>query len=148
MSGWMEIFLESVQELKSSKEVCKISEHINVIPSFMVHDLKQCIVHNEEMKMKMRNADIVFLVKVLSHIPHEYKLTVLKNIIWSMSQGSILIYIDNPAPSTVFQQLNDNLDLKYEIENKRYRFNLNTLPSRFNWKTCNCKACVKIFSIK
>ncbi|GIY90085.1 hypothetical protein CDAR_231691 [Caerostris darwini] len=78
MSGWTEIFLESVQELKSSKEVCKISEHINVIPSFMVHDLKQCIVHNEEMKMKMRNADIVFLVKVLSRIPHEYKLTVLK----------------------------------------------------------------------
>ncbi|GIY03975.1 uncharacterized protein CEXT_515441 [Caerostris extrusa] len=83
MSGWEDIFTETVKELRkgegSYEKVGSIFDEVNVFPTFIEADLIRNDEWTYEMKNKLESADIVFLVKALSHISD--KLPVLMNIV-------------------------------------------------------------------
>ncbi|GFS89400.1 uncharacterized protein TNCV_1809351 [Trichonephila clavipes] len=80
MSGWENVFNETILQLR--QEACGkagyVFDDVNVSSTFITADLKETGEWSDEMKTKLRNADVVFLVKALSHIPDEDKLNVIQ----------------------------------------------------------------------
>ncbi|GFS47234.1 uncharacterized protein NPIL_674531 [Nephila pilipes] len=84
MSGWENVFNETVLKLRRGA-CCKagyVFDDVNVSSTFITADLKETGGWSDEMETKLRNADIVFLVKALSHIPNEDKKDVLQVLIY------------------------------------------------------------------
>ncbi|KAF8782516.1 hypothetical protein HNY73_012788 [Argiope bruennichi] len=80
MSGWEDVFNETVQKLKKSGygKVYHIFDDVAITTSFISADLKNGDEWNTDMQSKLQRADIVFLVKILSHVPNDAKLDVLE----------------------------------------------------------------------
>ncbi|GFS53686.1 uncharacterized protein NPIL_257481, partial [Nephila pilipes] len=120
MSGWENVFNETV--LKLRRGACGKAGYVfgDVIGSstFITADLKETGGWSDEMESKLRNADIVFLVKVLSHIPNADRLDVLQNIINGTRKDSLLIYVDYPCPYGIFLYLMSSLRPVYESWNE------------------------------
>ncbi|GIY42896.1 uncharacterized protein CEXT_608281 [Caerostris extrusa] len=106
MSGWEDIFTETIEELRKGGErygrTGLMFCDVNVIPNYIIADLKSTDEWTDGMKEKLKNADIVFFVKVLSHIPDNDKLPVLQNVISMTNLHVLIIYIDSPYPQKVF----------------------------------------------
>ncbi|GIY03977.1 uncharacterized protein CEXT_515461 [Caerostris extrusa] len=81
MSGWEDIFTETVKELRkgegSYEKVGSIFDEVNIFPTFIKADLSEYDAWTAEMKNKLKTADIVFLVKALSHVPDSHKRLIL-----------------------------------------------------------------------
>ncbi|KAF8782324.1 hypothetical protein HNY73_012623 [Argiope bruennichi] len=124
MSGWELIFQETIRRLRLGEcgNVSKIFKDINVKTSFLQGDFKFPSTWNNELKVKLANADIMLLTKVLSVVPDADKLVILKNIVLSMKPGALLIFIDCPYPSAQFQALQKYLDIIYEASKEKFQF--------------------------
>ncbi|CAL1273289.1 unnamed protein product [Larinioides sclopetarius] len=146
MSGWEDVFNETVQKLKHSEygQFYHLFKDVNITTSFISTDLKNCEEWNSDMQIKLMRADLIFLVKVLSHIPNDNKLGVLKNIILCTKPGALLIYVDHPYPQKIFASVSDSLRPVYKSRIKRY--NLKAKMVKFgNRNTTRCTAEVRVF---
>ncbi|GFT60770.1 uncharacterized protein NPIL_47651 [Nephila pilipes] len=146
MTGWNDVFLKTVEKLKLGDygPASKIFEDVCVIPSFIDFDLKMPVGLNYSLKMKLQSANIVFLVKFLSHISDNDKLIVVKNIVEYMGTGAILIFIDCPYLSSVFSAVSE-LKLVYHADEKQFIFN--STKNRFGYAVNNkCRASTYIFT--
>ncbi|GIX90811.1 uncharacterized protein CDAR_389771 [Caerostris darwini] len=148
MSGWEDIFTETVKELRkgegSYEKVGSIFDEVNVIPTFIKADLSEYGVWTAEMKNKVETADILFLVKALSHIPHTQKLLALQNIVGCL-KGALLVYMDYPYPHPVFSLVSSHLKEVYTSWKDKY-----LLKSQYSGlfgcsNIATCKANVKVF---
>ncbi|GIY03971.1 uncharacterized protein CEXT_515421 [Caerostris extrusa] len=97
------------------------------------------------MKYKLETADIVFLVKALSHIPHTHKLLALQNIVGCLKMGALLVYMDYPYPHSVFSLVSSHLKEVCKSRKDRYR-----LKSQYSGlfgcsNIATCRANVKVF---
>ncbi|GFY51802.1 uncharacterized protein TNIN_115481 [Trichonephila inaurata madagascariensis] len=124
MSGWENVFNETILQLR--QEACGkagyVFDDVNVSSTFITADLKEAGEWSDEMKTKLGNADVVFLVKALSHIPDEDKLNVIQNIINNIGWKTLLVYIDYPFPLGVFYNLNLFVREVYLSFKERYDF--------------------------
>ncbi|GFY48874.1 uncharacterized protein TNIN_494101 [Trichonephila inaurata madagascariensis] len=79
-TGWNNIFLKTIEKLKEGDygPSSRIFEDVCVIPTFIDFDLKNSVEQNDNLKTKLQNASIVFLVKFLSHVSDNDKLLVLQ----------------------------------------------------------------------
>ncbi|GIY58543.1 uncharacterized protein CDAR_607751 [Caerostris darwini] len=111
MSGWEDIFTETINKLRkdSYQKGGLVLDKVNVIPTFIEADLAKDDEWTDEMRRKLKNADIVFLVKVLSHMPDICKLFVLVNIVGCLKMGALLVYMDFPYPRSVFSFVSSHL---------------------------------------
>ncbi|GIY42892.1 uncharacterized protein CEXT_608261 [Caerostris extrusa] len=146
-SGWEDIFTETINKLRkdSYQKGGLFLDKVNVIPTFIEADLAKDDEWTEEMKRKLKNADIVFLVKVLSHMPDICKLFVLVNIVGCLKMGALLVYMDYPYPRSVFSFVSSHLKEEYSSWKDRYRldFQYSGLFGCSNITTC--RANVKVF---
>ncbi|CAL1273284.1 unnamed protein product [Larinioides sclopetarius] len=146
MSGWEDVFSETVENLRGGDcgKASWFFEEVNIMTTFIAVDLKNIEEWNKNMKDKMQNADIVFFIKALSHIPDGDKLQVLQNVVTSMKLESHLIYIDYPYPNEVFSSLSGYLRAVYHSYKTRY--NLVHKDSAFGFSNIDsCRAVAKLF---
>ncbi|CAL1273286.1 unnamed protein product [Larinioides sclopetarius] len=146
MSGWEDVFNETVQKLKLSEygKDYNFFNDINITTSFISSDLKNCDEWSTDMQNKMNTADLVFLVKVLSHVPNDEKLSVLQNIILHTKPGTFLIYVDSPYPERLFVSVAGSLRLVHESKKKRH--NLKAKMLKFGYRNITrCKAEMRLF---
>ncbi|KAG8185598.1 hypothetical protein JTE90_023297 [Oedothorax gibbosus] len=141
MSGWQVAFNRIIQLLKNEFHgnlSILFREGPNVTTSFIAEDLKSdalCF----DLKLKLRGADMILLVKSLSHVPNKHKLQFLKNIVTCMKSGTLLFYIDCPFPTATFTAMS-SLKSLYKTETQRYSF------KRFGRQNISsCQASTHIF---
>ncbi|KAF8782514.1 hypothetical protein HNY73_012786 [Argiope bruennichi] len=81
-SGWEDIFNETMEILRQGQggKAGSFFDEVNVITTFITADLKNAEEWDESLQIKLQNADIVFFVKVLSHIPDDDKPQVLQDV--------------------------------------------------------------------
>lgn len=129
MLGWQEIFQETENWLRDGQcgNASGIFREIAVKACFTQSDLKVSQSWSEEFKRRLSNADLITLVKFLSVVPKEDKITVLKNIVRFMKPGSALIFIDCPFPSEEFAALQDHLECVYEATKEKFNFNFQVM---------------------
>ncbi|XP_055934504.1 uncharacterized protein LOC129963930 isoform X1 [Argiope bruennichi] len=146
MSGWEDVFNETVQKLKKSGygKVYHIFDDVAITTSFISADLKNGDEWNTDMQSKLQRADIVFLVKILSHVPNDAKLDVLENIILHMKPGALLIFADSPYPSREFESVARRLRLVYKSRKKSYAMKAKKFKFGYHNIT-RCTAQVRIF---
>ncbi|GFR10142.1 uncharacterized protein TNCT_516881 [Trichonephila clavata] len=139
MSGWKNIFNETVLKLRQGAcgKAGYVFDDVDVYSTFVTADLKEARGWSGTMKTKLWNADVVFLVKTLSHIPEADKLDVLQNIINGTRCDTFLVYIDYPCPYGIFFYLMSSLKPVYESWNEQYN-----LEHKFlNYGCYNIKKC-------
>ncbi|GBM56566.1 hypothetical protein AVEN_89560-1 [Araneus ventricosus] len=147
MSGWEDVFNETVENLRGGDcgKAGSVFEELNITTTFIAVDLKDSEEWDEIMHTKLQNADILFFVKALSHIPDGDKLQVLRNVVTCMKLESHLIYIDYPYPYRVFSSLSNHLrtvyqawEMRYFLGHKDYAFGCSNIASS--------RAVVKVFA--
>ncbi|KAF8782515.1 hypothetical protein HNY73_012787 [Argiope bruennichi] len=149
MSGWEEFFNETIKLFKRIKKPKYIKDRnifdeVNVTSSFISADLADFDEWSDELFDKLENADVVFFVKSLSHIPNFEKRNVLQNVVDCMESESLPVYIDYPYPSRVFSSLNSSLRSAYHSPKDKYKFGYKY--SKFGWPNNTfCHAEVRIF---
>ncbi|GFY37117.1 uncharacterized protein TNIN_76251 [Trichonephila inaurata madagascariensis] len=121
-SGWENVFNETVLQLRQGAcgKAGYVFDDVDVYSTFVTADLKEARGWSGKMKTKLWNADVVFLVKTLSHIPEVDRLDVLQNIINGTRCDTFLVYIDYPCPYGIFFYLMSSLKPVYESWNERY----------------------------
>ncbi|GIY00682.1 uncharacterized protein CDAR_517901 [Caerostris darwini] len=127
MSGWEDIFTETVKELRkgegSYEKVGSIFDEVNIFPTFIKADLSEYDAWTAEMENKLKTADIVFLVKALSHVPDSHKRLILMNIVGCSKNGALLVYMDHPYPCFVFSLLISHFRDLYTASKDKYHMN-------------------------
>lgn len=146
MSGWENVLDETVLQLRDGAcgKAGYVFDDVNISSTFITADLKEASGWSDELEMKLINADIVFLVKALSHIPDEDKLDVLQNIINRISSDTLLIYIDYPYPNGIFSSMEPFLRTVYCSWKERYNFS-HRYYSYGCSNTITCRAEVRVF---
>ncbi|CAL1273287.1 unnamed protein product [Larinioides sclopetarius] len=146
MSGWEDIFIETVHKLKESEygEVYHVFDDVNITTSFISVDLKNCDEWSIEMQNNLKKADLLFLVKCFSHVPNHDKLDVLQNIILYMKIGALLIFVDSPYPYKVFASVSRSLRPVYKSSKKSYHLKAKMLKFGF-YNITACKAEIRVF---
>ncbi|KAG8179253.1 hypothetical protein JTE90_006153 [Oedothorax gibbosus] len=147
MPGWNQAFTEAVRILRSDKSSGVLSTLFksggpDVTTSYLAGDLEMENL-SQGLQTKLRSADVILLIKVLSHVPDHKKLLLLRNIETNMSPGAVLIYMDSPFPSSKFADLT-SLKSVYEAERKKYKFRFRV----YNFGHINltqCHASTRIF---
>lgn len=77
---WKKILQETVDSLYEGTfgNCSKLVEDLNVITNYLNADLTDSLTWCDDMKSSLEQADVVFMVKVLSHIPDEKKLITIQ----------------------------------------------------------------------
>ncbi|GFQ94702.1 uncharacterized protein TNCT_713921 [Trichonephila clavata] len=146
MSGWENVFNETVLQLR--QEACGkagyVFDDVNVSSTFITADLKEASGWSDEMETKLRNADLVFLVKALSHIPNADKCLVLQNIVTRIRRNTLLIYIDYPFLAGIFSSVELLLKTVYISRKERYTFGYKYNDYGY-WNIVKCRAVTRVF---
>ncbi|GIY59365.1 hypothetical protein CEXT_405851 [Caerostris extrusa] len=95
------------------------------------------------MENKLESADIVFLVKALSHIPD--MLPVLLNIVRPLKAGALLVYMDSPFPCSAFSCVSLFLTEVYTTWGDSYHLNFHYSGLFERSNITECRARVKVF---
>ncbi|KAG8179254.1 hypothetical protein JTE90_006154 [Oedothorax gibbosus] len=140
MGGWAEVFPITVKKFVRDKFEFKFLmeyEMLEISASFIVADLTNIRTWSREMKEKLRKADVMTTVKVLSNIPETHRLPVLENVVLHMKPGAILFFIDCPPPPQELFFRNPSLKIRHKTEVEEFDF----IHKKFKFGCSNITTC-------
>ncbi|GBN27106.1 hypothetical protein AVEN_104744-1 [Araneus ventricosus] len=125
ISNWEDAINDTIKLFKRIKNPKFIKERsifevISVTSNFISTDLTKSDEWSDGFKDKLMNTDILFLVKLLSHIPNCEKQRVLQNVNSCLKTGCLVIFIDYPYTAKIFSTLQPKLRTKYISEKQKY----------------------------